>query len=69
MTKLITSFAIVGVIVVIALRVFKFEQELSDRIVAGLKTKDPEQIVLAAALTVGLGMVAVLAAQAFRKAT
>ncbi|MCP4229553.1 MAG: hypothetical protein GY771_05335 [bacterium] len=65
--KTLISFFIAGVILVVAMRVFKFEQQLSDRILAGVRTRDAEQLVVAAALTVALGMVAVLAAQAFRK--
>lgn len=65
--KKLTAFFVAGVVLIVAIRVFKFEQELSDRVVAGVKTRDPEQLVIAAALTTGLGMVAVLAAQALRK--
>lgn len=63
----IVSFFIAGAILVAAIRLFKFEQELSDRVIANIKTKEPDQIVVALAITTGLGMVAVLASQAFRK--
>lgn len=66
MSKLV-QFLMAGIIIVLALRLFKFEQQLGDRIVAGIKTGEPEQWVIAAGLTTALGMVGVLAAQAFRK--
>lgn len=66
MSKLV-QFFIAGAILVAAIRLFRFEQQLSDRIVSSFKTREPDQLVVAAGLTTALGMVAVLAAQAFRK--
>jgi len=66
MTRLV-QFLIAGLIIMLAIKVFKFESELTDKIIAGIKTRDPQQLIVMLALTILLGMVGLLAAQAFRK--
>ena len=68
MNKLV-QFFIAGVIVVAAIKLFGFEKQVTERVIGGVRTGEPERILIAAALTVGLGMVAVIAAQLFRKAS
>ncbi len=63
----VVQFFIAGVIVVAAIKLFGFEKQVTERVIGGVRTGEPERILIAAALTVGLGMVAVIAAQAFRK--
>lgn len=63
----VAQFFIAGVIVVAAIKLFGFEKQLTERVIGGVRTGEPERILVAAALTVALGMVAVIAAQLFRK--
>jgi ABC-type Mn2+/Zn2+ transport system permease subunit len=69
----IIQFFIVGALVVAAIKLFHWEQKFSDNIVdrakAGVQGRDPEQIVVALALTTALGVAAVIAATAFKKVT
>ncbi len=65
----VMQFFIAGVVVVAAIKLFGFEKQVTERVIGGVRTGDPERILVAAALTVGLGMVAVIAAQLFRKAS
>ena len=66
MNKLV-QFFVAGVVVVAAIRLFKFEQELSDRVIVGVKSREPEGMVMAAGLVLVLGVIAVTATQAFKK--
>jgi hypothetical protein len=61
------QFLLVGVAVILAVKFFGLQQQITERVIGGVKTRDPEQLVLAAAITVGLGMVTVIAAQALKK--
>jgi hypothetical protein len=69
----IVQFFVVGALVVAAIKLFNWEQKFSDNIIdrakAGVQGRDPEQIVVALALTTALGVAAVIAATAFKKAT
>lgn len=56
-----------GVLIIIAIKVFQFQTNLSENVIGRAKSRDPEQIVIAAALTVGLGLMAVVVGQAFRR--
>lgn len=67
MAKKVAQFAVVGILVILGVKFFGFQQNMTDRVISGVKTRDPEQLVVAAAITVGLGMVTVIAAQALRK--
>jgi hypothetical protein len=58
---------LIGAVTIAAIYVFRFQQGIADKTIAKVKTKDPEQLALAAAMTVGLGLVAVVAAAAFKK--
>jgi hypothetical protein len=65
--KNVTKLFLVGAVTVAAIYLFRFQEQVSRNVVGKARSKDPEQIVIAAALTVGLGLVAVVAAQALRK--
>ena len=71
MTNKLMQFLIVGALLIAAIKLFKWEQEYSENVLArakqGIKGRDPEQLLVAAGLTMFLGIVAVIAAQAFRK--
>ncbi len=63
----IAQFFIAGVIVVAAIKLFGFEKQVTERVIGGVRSGQPEALLVAGALTVALGMVAVIAAQLFRK--
>lgn len=66
--KMVTRLLIAGVVVIVAIRLFRFQERIGENVVGRIKTRDPEQIAIAAALTVGLGLVAVVGGQALRAA-
>lgn len=67
--KAITQWFIIGVLAIIFVFIFRAQSQTAENIVARLKTRDPEQYVIAAALTVALGLGLVVAGQAIRKFT
>lgn len=66
MSKTLVRLLVAGVVVIVAIRIFRLQERLGENVIGRLKTKDPEQVVIAAALTVGLGLVAVVGATALR---
>lgn len=72
MNKL-AQFFFLGVLIIVAIKLFHFQDKLGNKIVdrarTGIQGRQADQLVIAAALTVGLGMVAVIASQAFKKVT
>jgi len=62
--KVIVRLLIVGVVVILAAKLFRWQEKTGANVISRLKTRDPEQVVIALALTVGLGLVAVVAGQA-----
>lgn len=71
MNKLV-QFFVIGAVLIAAIKLFHWEEKIGqnviDRAKAGVQGRDPEQAVIAIALTMMLGVVAVIAMQAFRKA-
>lgn len=67
----LVQFLVVGALLIAAIKLFKWEQQYSENVLTrvrqGIKGRDPEQLLVAAGLTMFLGVVAVIAAQAFRK--
>jgi hypothetical protein len=65
----VVQFFIVGALVIAAIALFDTERKISHKVLANVRSGEPERIVVAAILTIALGMFAVIAAQLFRKAT
>lgn len=65
----VTNWFMVGALAIIFVIVFRAQSDAADNIISRIKTKDPEQFVIAAAMTVGLGLALVVAGQAIRKVT
>lgn len=72
MGKTIAKLALAGAVVVAAIKIFQVEQQIAGTVISrtrtGLRRRDPEQLAVAAMLLIGLGLFAVVAAQAFRTA-
>lgn len=63
----LVQFFVVGVLVIAAILLFDTERKIANKVVTNVRSGEPEKIVIGAAFTVGLGMLAVIAAQLFRK--
>lgn len=64
--KNIGRYAVVGVAIIVGVYVFRAEQNAAQRIVSRVRSGDPEQVVIGAAMTVLLGLVAVIVTNALR---
>jgi hypothetical protein len=67
MTKNVTRLFAIGAVTIAAIYVFRYQQGLAQGVVRRVQSRDPEQIVIAMAITVGVGLVGVVAASALRK--
>jgi hypothetical protein len=66
--KSIGGLFFAGVLIIAATKFFQFQTKIGDNVIGRVKSRDPEQIAIASALIVGLGLTAVVVGQAFRKA-
>lgn len=69
LTKTIGGLLIAGILIIAATRFFQFQTRVGSGVIGRVQSKDPQQIVVAAAITVALGLAAVVVGQAFRKVT
>lgn len=67
MMKTIGGLLLLGLIIIAGTKFFQFQSNLGDNIIGRVKSRDPEQIAIAAALTVGLGLAAIVVGHAIRK--
>jgi hypothetical protein len=67
MTRTVGRLFVAGLLIIAAIKVFQFQTKVGDNVIGRAKSRDPEQLVIAAALTVGLGLMAVVVGQAFRR--
>jgi hypothetical protein len=65
--KSVGSLFLAGVLIIAATKFFQFQTKVGENVIGRVKSKDPEQVAIAAALVVGLGLTAVVVGQAFRK--
>lgn len=65
--KKVGGLFVAGVLIILAIKIFQFQEKVSGNVIGRVKTRDPEQLVIAGAITVGLGLMAVVLGQAFRR--
>lgn len=65
--KTIGGLFLAGVLIIAATKFFQFQTRVGENVIGRVRSRDPEQLAVAAALIVGLGLSAVIVGQAFRK--
>lgn len=65
--KTIGGLFLAGALIIAATKFFQFQTQVGDNVIGRIRSRDPEQLAIAAALTVALGLAAVVVGQAFRR--